>query len=216
MKKIYTLLTFISLSMFAQAQTTLGMRLGSNFSNVSFSENKELINSKFKFGPTVGIYVNIPVDKNFSIQPELLYSSQGFRTKEDFSFEGLTYESEGKFKTDYIALPVLAKYKMENGMTFEVGPQLSYFYLGKYTRQVDIRNHQGIIQTISQRVDLKDDIDDFKDLDFSVVGGIGYDFKFGASINARYTYGITNFNKEDDIKSRNHYFSLSLAIPFIK
>lgn len=65
MKKIYTLLTFISLSMFAQAQTTLGMRLGSNFSNVSFSENKELINSKFKFGPTVGIYVNIPVDKNF-------------------------------------------------------------------------------------------------------------------------------------------------------
>lgn len=101
-------------------------------------------------------------------------------------------------------------------MTFEVGPQLSYFYLGKYTSQIDIRNNQGIIQTVSDKIDLEDDIDDFKDLDFSVVGGIGYDFKFGASINARYTYGITKFNKEDEIKSRNHYFSFSVSVPFIK
>lgn len=128
----------------------------------------------------------------------------------------MTFESEGKFKTDYITLPILVKYQLDNGVNFELGPQLSYFYLGKYTRQIDVRNNQGIIQTVSERIDLKDDIDDFKDIDFSVVGGVGYDFKFGASLNARYTYGITKFNKEDEIKSSNHYFSLSIAVPFIK
>ncbi|MFV0154631.1 PorT family protein [Empedobacter falsenii] len=214
MKQIYTLLTFLSFITISQAQTTLGMRLGANLSNVNFSDYNDLIDSKFKFGPTVGVYFNIPVNKSVAIQPELLYSSQGFKTKETIHLDGLAYESEGKFKTDYITLPVLAKYKIENGMTFEVGPKLSYFYLGKYTRQIDIRNNQGIIETISDNIDLKNDTDDFKDLDFSIVGGIGYDFKFGASINVRYTYGITNFNKADDLKSRNNYFSLSVAVPF--
>lgn len=216
MKKIYTLLTFLSFITISQAQTTLGMRVGTNLSNVNFSDNNDVINPKFKFGPTVGVFVNIPLNKDFSVQPELLYSSQGFRTKETFHLEGLTFESEGKFKTDYITLPILVKYQLDNGVNFELGSQLSYFYLGKYTRQIDVRNNQGIIQTVSERIDLKDDIDDFKDIDFSVVGGVGYDFKFGASLNARYTYGITKFNKEDEIKSSNHYFSLSIAVPFIK
>ena len=216
MKKIYTLITLLALTISANAQTTLGMRLGANYSNVHFSANDDKNDTKSKFGPTAGVYVNIPVNKETSIQPELLYSSQGFRTKENLDLGGLNHDIEAKFKTDYITLPVFVKYKIQNGMTFEAGPQLSYFYLGRYTIQEDIRNEQGIIKTSSTRIDLKDDVDNFKDLDFSVVGGIGYDFKFGVSINARYTYGITNFTKSDDVKLRNNYFSLSLAVPFTK
>lgn len=67
MKKIYTLLTFLSFITISQTQTTLGMRVGTNLSNVNFSDNNDVINPKFKFGPTVGVFVNIPLNKDFSV-----------------------------------------------------------------------------------------------------------------------------------------------------
>ena len=213
MKKIYSLATIMFFALSAQAQVTLGLRGGANLSSITHnSEYSE--NPKFKFGATGGVYATIAVNKNFAIQPELLYTSQGYKRKESYNI-GLTLKDNFSLKTDYLSLPILAKYKLDNGVVFELGPQVSYLLGGQVNQIIDIKNDKGIVETLSQRIYLND-VDTTHDFDFAGVVGVGYQIKGGYSINARYTYGFTSFVKNEDLKVRNQYFSLSVGIPFTK
>ncbi len=215
MTKFYTLLALVGLAITTNAQTTIGMRGGANYSNV-MADDEYGVDTKFKFGATGGIYVNIPVNKNFSIQPELLYSGQGYTYDFAFSDESYVYDLDTKIKTDYLTLPVLAKYKFENGLVVELGPQVSYLLEGQINQIVDKKVGNDVIHTSSTRIYLND-VDLVDELDFAGVVGVGYELKGGYSINARYTHGFTDFTKYDgDIKIKNQYFSLTVAIPFIK
>ena len=213
MKKIYSLATIMFFALAAQAQVTLGLRGGTNLSSIT--HNSEYPgNPKFKFGATGGVYATIAVNKNFAVQPELLYTSQGYKQKESYNV-GLTLKENYSFKTDYLSLPILAKYKLNNGVVFELGPQISYLLEGQINDVIDVKNEQGIVQTLSQRIYLNDE-DLTHDFDFAGVVGVGYQIKGGYSINARYTYGFTNFIKTENLTMRNQYFSLTVGIPFTK
>lgn len=213
MKKLYSLVAILLFTLTGQAQVTLGLRAGSNLSSIT--QNKEHSgNTKFKFGPTGGIYATIKVNKNFSVQPELLYTSQGYKSNSTFKDE-LTYKQEINVKSDYLSLPILAKYKFKKGYFIELGPQVSYLLGGQLNNILDVKNEQGIITTISDRTYFSD-ADLTHDFDVSGVIGGGYAIRGGYSISARYTYGFTNFIKDDYLKIRNQYFSLTLGIPFTK
>lgn len=215
MTKFYTLLAVIGLALSANAQVTIGMRGGANLSNV-IADDEYGVDTKYRFGATGGIYANIPVNKNLSIQPELLYSGQGYNYDFSVARDNYVYDLDTKIKMDYLTLPVLAKYKFENGLVLELGPQVSYLMEGQINQIIDKKIGNDVVETSSTRIYLNDR-DLTKELDFSGVVGVGYELKGGYSINARYTHGFNDFTKhDDDIKVKNQYFSLTVAIPFIK
>lgn len=66
----------------------------------------------------LGGIAEIPLAEKISLQPELLYSSQG--TRWDFGTSG------NSLKLDYINLPVLGKYHILKGLSAEAGPLFGF------------------------------------------------------------------------------------------
>lgn len=114
-KLILAVIAIVGFSATSQAQTLkLGVKAGPNFSN--FSGGISDINYKARTSFHAGIIAELSIFENFSIQPELLYSSQGAKV------DGL-----GDFNLDYVALPVMAKfYLMTDKLSLEAGPQFSF------------------------------------------------------------------------------------------
>ena len=103
----------------------------------------------------------------FGLQTELLFSRQGFSL----------YGNDVIF--NYITVPFLAKLYLYQGFNLEVGPWFGYLF------GVD-PNSTVISDNNIQLSGLKGG------KDAGVAAGIGYDFKFGLVIGARYQHGLSD------------------------
>lgn len=117
----FTFAQKVSTSTTAFTQVRFGLKAGLNISN--FSND---ISSKSKAGFYGGVFANIPVAKDFSVQPEVLYSGMGAKSK---------YDSNVKVNLDYIAVPVMLQYNALPNLYLEAGPQFSFLVSSKLTSQ---------------------------------------------------------------------------------
>lgn len=132
MKKIILLLLTVTLvSNFSFAQDELridyrerfmfGLKLGANYSNVYDSQG-ESFQANPKFGLATGIFIAIPINIIFGLQPEVLFSQKGFQA--NGSFLGSPYNLTRT--TNYIDIPLLFAVKASSFVTILAGPQYSY------------------------------------------------------------------------------------------
>lgn len=166
------------------------------------------IDFQSKAGYHVGGFVEIKVSDKISIQPELLFSTQGASVK-DFEVElnNTLYSADVNFNLSYINIPVMLKYYAAEKFNLEIGPQIGFLTAAKTATKVD-----GFSQTVDQ--DIKDS---FESVDFGLNIGAGYDFTKKISAGVRYNVGLSNIAKTesgDDSKIKNSVFSLSLGYKF--
>ncbi|THD31249.1 MAG: PorT family protein [Flavobacterium johnsoniae] len=91
-----------------------GIKGGVNFAN--FNGGADGIDYSSRTGFHAGAVAEVKLFQNFSLQPELLYTSQGADVK-----------GFGDFNLDYVSVPVLAKfYLISEKLSLEVGPQFSF------------------------------------------------------------------------------------------
>ena len=153
-------------SCFAQ-RFQIGAKAGVNFSNFT-GDN---IKSDGLVGFHVGGLLNFMVGNNFSIQPEVLFSTQGAK----FDNGGM----ERDLKISYINIPVMLKLKMNSGFYVELGPQVGF----KLDEDAEIPNLP---------------VENFaKNLDLSLGAGIGYHTRSGFGIGGRYIAGISKVGDFD-------------------
>jgi len=198
MKKLLIIVCIASLT-FVSCSTTktarLGLKAGANFSTISGDDTD---NVKTLTAFHVGGVAEVPVSDNFSVQPELLYSSQGAKYEESEGYDG-------KFKFDYINVPVMAKFNVSNGLSLEAGPQVGFLMSAK-----DEYNSTGD----SGEEDIKDFV---KGLDFGLNIGAGYRLESGLNFGARYNLGLSNINDfegADDFKNQNGVIQLYVGYFF--
>src|SRR5690606_396714 len=112
MRKLFiTAILALSATFTTQAQSLVnfGIKAGPNFA--SFNGGRDIDYSS-RTSLHAGLVAEIKAFPNMSIQPELLYSSQGA------DVDGI-----GDFNLDYISVPVLAKfYVISDKLSFEAGP----------------------------------------------------------------------------------------------
>jgi hypothetical protein len=192
MKKFLMFILLVaSASMNANAQSfSIGPKAGLNISNYTGGN----FNSKARIGYHVGGLLNFGFGSVFSLQPEVLFSTQGARIENN----GFRQE----FKISYITVPVLLKFKGQSGFYFEVGPQFGF------------RSSQNIPdQTISHFS---------KNLDVSGAVGIGFQSNIGLGIGFRYIAGISKVgdfsaNRLDpDFRNSVIQGSIFWALPLVK
>lgn len=108
MKSILSVLIFCFLSNLIVAQTEFGVKGGLNFTFFKVNEGDFGTNPDTEIGYYGGVFVDIPIDNGFHIQPEVLYKGIG-----DFRF---------------INAPIYLKYDIYNSVHILVGPSLNYFF----------------------------------------------------------------------------------------
>ena len=158
-------------------QTRFGIKGGLNvtsFAGGNYYDAKSLV------GFQVGGFAEIKIIERLSIQPEVLFSTQGAK------FDG---GSLGDFddKLNYINIPVLAKFYITKQFTVEGGPQLGFL--------------------VSAKSDGEDSKDNFKSVDTGFNFGAGYNFTDNVSVNLRYTVGLSNIADYNTDTAQQYYDS---------
>jgi hypothetical protein len=127
MKRTIVLLSAICALGTAQAQTKtsngfgFGIKAGANFSNPKVEVNNTELDTKTKVGLNAGVFMNIPMGSSLSVQPEVVYSSLGYKVNDD------------KVDLNYLTVPVLIKYNFAgSGFGIYAGPQIGFLASAKY------------------------------------------------------------------------------------
>lgn len=170
-----------------------GFKAGLNISNLTVDESE--LNSSGKTGFTAGIMVEIPMAKNFSLQPELLYSQQG--TKISFSDEEVTNSHyKSTIELNYLNIPVMLKYYVVKGLSVQAGPQIGILLKANNKYKDNFLGYEN-----QESFDLKDYS---SGIDTSVNFGMGYQFKDKFYADLRYNISYSNVFKDGDA---NHFIN---------
>lgn len=186
MKKILTGVLLLLTTAVSAQNFQIGIKGGlnlSNYSGTNFSTNTMA-------GFHLGGLLNLKLGEVFSIQPEVLFSTQGAQYK--------NATTKSNLKVSYVNVPVMVKLLFGN-VYVEAGPQVGF----KTGEDANIPN-----QSINQFA---------KNLDLSAGAGIGYHSKGGLGIGARYVAGISkvgDFNKTTtlDPEFKNSLIQISLFL----
>lgn len=160
---IFSMLILFAFTKSLAQEVSFGGKIGGNYATV-------LGDNSGSYDPAtamvVGVMAELIMTKKFSIQPEIVFSRQGFNS-DDLSL-----------KVNYTNFPVIAKFYAWKGFSLEAGPQIGFRTIAVATTPVG-------------KYDARERI---KPIDLGVCGGIGYKLESGLNFGARINYGLSNIN----------------------
>jgi len=160
---------------------TLGIKGGLNLYNI------EGANADMKAGFNVGLLGHIHLTKRFGLQPEIMYSQQGAKSK--------IANIKSSINLNYINVPLMFQYMFDNGFRLQAGPQVGFLVTAKSklnSTSTDIKNS-------------------YKTADVGIGAGLGYvNPSSGFGVDARYNLGLSKINKSGTTDLMNRGVQLGL------
>ena len=195
-KKFFLASSLFFASQYASAQTDIsyGVKGGLNVSSVVGDGTDNL---NMKTGIHAGGFVEFGINDHFSIQPEVLFSTQGAKSEADIDNDNINEDICTRL--NYINIPVLAKIDILDGLSAQIGPQL------------------GILASAKNKIrdnDSSDVKDSLKSTDIGLAIGLGYEIEEGVIFDARYNMGITDIAESDFTDQRNSTIQFSVGYRF--
>lgn len=189
----------------------IGVKAGLNIASLTFDENE--LESSQKTGFTAGIMAEIPLAKNFSVQPEVLYSQQGMKfSYSDIDVANSSYKS--MITLNYLNIPVMLKYYVLKGLSVQAGPQIGILLKSNNKYQDNFLGYDN-----HENYNLSDYTNAF---DTSVNLGLGYQFKDKFYVDLRYNISYSDVFKEANSNGnyvinsdmRNRVFQITIGYFF--
>jgi hypothetical protein len=150
----------------------VGIKAGANIANVSSDD----FDTKSTTSYHVGAYANLKLSEKFGITPEVLWSSQGG------DIENV------EFKTNYVTVPVMLRWRIIDLISLEAGPQFNV-----------------LTSAESDGVDVTDDI---ASPSYCAAFGAVCHLPLGFTAGLRYVTGLTDLTKNDDEKLTDQNFQI--------
>jgi len=177
MKKLLGLLVLIGFFLQADAQmekkdyyTTGGFLGAVNFDNFSITgDNPNDVSYDSETGWSAGGWINFPLGKTFSLEPQLMFSAYNFSSADINSLL-----PDGRL--EYVTLPILFKIHLGKILAIGIGPQF-----------------EGITGS-KDRTDVRD-VRDFQEYNIGATAGLELFPRSVFSLFGRYTYGLTNVDE---------------------
>jgi len=195
-------------------EITLGVKGGLNSSNLSVDAPDDPdfgFDSQTDF--LVGAFAQVGIGRIFAIQPEVFYSQNGAKSRND--------DPAIKLNLNYIRVPLLLMARLgsrESPMypILYAGPQVAF-----ETRCQVTGEEGGVSVSFDCDSPELDDALQTKKTDFGLVFGGGFEILYSrltVQLDVRYNLGLTNLNDTEDAaevseKSRGWSFMLGLGIP---
>ena len=177
-------------------QIKVGFTAGLNVAN-SLDAYDSRFSSSSIAAFNVGLTLDVPVTNYFSFAPEVSFSQKGFSA--DLA------DSHFTERTNYIDVPLLAKFKIVPGFNFLIGPQLTFLTSQRDTyRNFDTNEetrfdgHQGDQSYVAGVV------------------GVSFDINRNVEIRGRYNIDLSrNSSNEADLPDfRNQVWQIGLGFKF--
>lgn len=178
MKKLFLILmSMIVLNAQAQNKFALGIKLGQNFSSIN-NVNVDRNAASFHLGATT----QIGIGPAFSIAPEVILTQTKLESNPSVSeLLGNNALKPETYHLNYLAIPVLAQYKVFKSFIVQAGPQYSIL--------------------LDQKKDGKESARlAFNSGEFAVVGGAKLDMN-GFFVYGRYVIGMNNIRSANELSS---------------
>ncbi len=239
--KICTLLLCLSAGIAgAQTQPTFGAKGGINIAGTTYKDPSPFSDgdTKARLAFYLGVYMNRPVNEKFSIQPELLFSSQGLRLADSGT------GTNRRTVMNYLNIPIMAQYRINDRFYAEAGPQIGLLLssTNKWKEsdpggidgpgggdisviKLAVAGQEAVSRTVADRPisaatsgasQSSDSKSIYKTLDLGLGIGVGYEINPLITANLRYTQGLVNTFKNSTVNNKNTLFSLGIAYRFSK
>ena len=202
MKKIAlaTFLTF-GVGLAAQAQVSIGPKVGVNLSNVrqNLEDNDGNMGTKMLLRPVAGLVNNAQISDLLSIQPQILYSGKGYGLDLGNNVDGYA-----RSVYNYVEVPVniVLGFGDPDRFQFQVfaGPYAAFAISGKNKIDFDLA---GVPVKEDEEIEFgSDGDDDMRQLDYGVNAGLG--FRAGpVQVQAGYGLGLANLFPDDEFRKEN-------------
>ena len=178
MKKIvFLIMSMIVLNAQAQNKFALGIKLGQNFSSIN-NVNVDRNAASFHLGATT----QIGIGPSFSIAPEVILTQTKLESNPSVSeLLGNNALKPETYHLNYLAIPVLAQYKVFKSFIVQAGPQ--------YSILLDQKKDGKEVARLA-----------FNSGEFAVVGGAKLDMN-GFFVYGRYVIGMNNIRSADELFS---------------
>jgi len=226
--KAFMVAAAVSISGAAMSQVEIGIRAGANMSNATIKDaNDNKADTKLNPGFHAGVTFDIPIADEFYVQPGALFSTKGYKMKDEGSVLGNTYEGTLKVTPSYIEVPVNFLYKPELGsgkLLLGAGPYVAYGIGGKWKLDGSFNNSSASTDgDLEFKNDTKDASNDKqiygKPFDAGANLLFGYEFANKLSFQLNGQLGLLNIvpkndGDKPDAKMKNSGFGISVGYKF--
>lgn len=179
-KNLITICVILIATFSANAQIfKLGIKSGINYANqtgtditVNSTNYKTEAISNFH----IGLLAEVKLGERFSLQPEVLYSTQGAK------YDAIGVVNDFTNDIGYLSIPVMAKINLNNTFSLEFGPQASFLMSKKNEVSINSIKNQ-------------------KDIDFGAGAGLGIRVTKSLFLQGRYVVGLSEISPEAKVKN---------------
>ncbi len=222
MKTKYLTVLFLFIGFSMQSQVLIALLLGDKLNTgkiefgldggLNFATINNMDSNSWTRNFNLGFYFDIRMKEQWYLNTGVLVKSNFGLDKlsqDDLEFlNATTYDVEGEYrqKISYFLVPALAKYKFDNNMYVEIGPQFGLMYDAYIEFNSEIDGNSARIREKN-----KDAINRF-DMGFAAGAGFRLLKGLGWSIGARYYYGLLDVYKDRSGTNVNSLF-LKLNVP---
>ncbi len=188
---IVTSCLFLALSLTTQAQIfKLGLKGGINYANQTGTDiniNSTNYKTEAISNYHIGLLAEVKLGKVFSIQPEVLYSTQGAK------YDAIDVAKDFTNDIGYLSIPVMVKINFSNTFSLEFGPQASFLLSKKNEVSTNSIKNQ-------------------EDVDFGAGGGLSIHITKSLFLQGRYVVGLSEISP--DAKVKNSVLQISAGLLF--
>lgn len=187
-----------------------GLTLGTSITNISNLEKSE-----YRHSFSAGFYFDILLAEHFYLHPEVrVKSTLGARNlppypTSDAGLDELLADARVDRKINYFNVPIMAKYRNEQGWGIQAGPEISLRHKARDEFSTDVGEQEDLLLKVDTR-------DRFTRFDVGFTGGFSKKIGkgvAGVTLQANYTYGFIDIDKETVGTQRNYGFFINAAIP---
>lgn len=150
----------------------VGIKAGANFANLSTDSYSTSSLTTYH----AGIYANLNLSEKWGITPEVLWSAQGAEI------------DNIKFKTDFVLVPIMLRWRIIDLISLEAGPQFNFLTNAEF-----------------DDIDVKDDL---KSTTYSAAVGALVHLPLGFNGGIRYIIGMSDLTEDDDNELKDRTFQI--------
>jgi hypothetical protein len=165
MKKLllFTAVIVLTTTTLEAQEISFGAKAGVNFASAVGNDADDLDG---RTGFNVGAVARIGIGELFAVQPEVVYSAQGYSQ----DIDGVDVTG----KLDYINIPVLADFTLADGFSLQGGPQFGI----NITDEAEFEGTTGSLEA--------------KSFEIGAALGVQYRLPMGVFFQARYVTGLAS------------------------